>query len=164
MEVNEMSKMGKYVGIAVVVVGVLGAGLLVVTPAAAQTNDPVLPGGGPADGFGPYGSRAAFGNNEATRAALAEELGISIEELQAAFEAASEPGDVPETLGISQEEFQAAMQEVMQAAHSTANQWAVENGTIARGQANWMCEDGVGPRSGYNSNGGPRLFGDSTGE
>jgi hypothetical protein len=159
-----MSKIGKYVGVAVVIAGVLGAGFLAVAPVSAQTNDPVLPGGGPANGYGTQGAHAGFGGSEATQEALAEALGISVEELQAAFETASEPGDVPEALGISQEEFQAAMQEVMQAIRGTANQWAVEDGTITREQANWMCEDGVGPRNGDNSNGGPRLFGEPTGE
>jgi hypothetical protein len=164
MEVNGMSKMVKVVGIAVVIVGVLGAGFLAVAPASAQTNDPVLPGGGPANGYGGQGVRAGFGISETTQAALAEALGVSVEELQAAFEAASDPGDVPEALGISQEAFQAAMQEVMQAAHGTANQWAAEDGPIAREQANWACEDGIGPRGGTYSDGGLRLFGAPTGE
>jgi hypothetical protein len=150
-----MSKMVKYVGIAVVIVGVLGAGFLTVAPASAQTTDPVLPGG-PPNGYGPQGVHAGFGSSEATQEALAEALGISVEKLQAAFEAASEPGDVPEALGISQEAFQAAMQAV----HGTATRWAAEDGTLMWGQANRMFEGGVGPCDGYNSNGEPRLFGE----
>jgi hypothetical protein len=161
-----MSKIGKYVGIAVVVVGVLGAGFLVVAPAAAQTVDPVLPGGGPGNGYGSQGANG-LGVNDATQEALAEVLGISVEELQAAFDAASEPGDVPAALGISQEEFQAAVQEVMQADRGTGNQWAVEyNGTATWGQANRMLQSGTGTCIGTGigiGNGGSRLFGGPTG-
>jgi hypothetical protein len=157
-----MSKMGKYVGIAVVVVGVLGAGFLAVTPASAQTIDPALPGG-PANGYGSQGAQAGLGVNDATQEALAEVLGISVEELQAAFDAASEPGDVPEALGISQEEFQAAMQEVMQSIHGTPSQWAIGNDATPQwGQANRMPQSGIGTCIGT-SNGGARLFGAATG-
>jgi hypothetical protein len=97
--------------------------------------------------------------------ALAGVLGISVEELQAAFDAASEPGDVPAALGISQEEFQAAMQEVMQADRGAANQQAAQyNGTATWGQANRMLQSGVGTCIGTGiGNGGSRLFGGPTG-
>jgi hypothetical protein len=166
-----MSKIGKFVGIAAVVMGVLGAGFLAATPALAQTADPVLPGG-PPDGYGPQGAYAGVGVNDATQEALAEALGVSVEELQAAYAAASEAGDVPEALGISQEAFQAAMQEVMQSTRGAAGQWAAENstpmwgqsqmsgsGTTMWGQANRMAGSGVGTCGGYYSTGGARQLG-----
>jgi hypothetical protein len=161
-----MSKIGKYVVIAVVTVSLLGAGFLAVAPAAAQTIDPALPGG-PGNGYGPQGANGVA-VNDATQEALAEVLGVSVEELQAAFDAATEPGDVPAALGISQEEFQAAMQEVMQSTRGAANQQAAQyNGTATWGQANRMLQSGTGTCIGTGigiGNGGSRLFGGPSGQ
>jgi uncharacterized protein (DUF433 family) len=138
-----MAKTLKIIGIGVVAVGVLGAAFLVVSPIAAQTLDPIWPGG-------PHGGGRGFGDMGAHQEALAAALGISVEDLQAALENSSSFDELLSNLGVTQEELAAAMQ----TAREAAIQQMVEDGTITQEQADQMLEGGFGPHDGIGFPGG----------
>jgi hypothetical protein len=132
-----MAKILKIIGIGVVAVGLLGAAFLVVSPIAAQTLDPIWPGG-------PHGGLRGPGDGEAHQEALAAALGISVDDLQSAIEDSTSYEELLSNLGVTQEEFDAAQQ----AAREAAIQQMVDDGTITQEQADRMLEGGFGPRDG----------------
>jgi hypothetical protein len=149
-----MAKTLKIIGIGVVAVGVLGAAFLVVSPIAAQTLDPIWPGG-------PHGGGRGFGDMGAHQEALAAALGISVEDLQAALENSSSFDELLSNLGVTQEQYDAARQ----TARETVIQQMVEDGTITQEQADQMLEGGFGPRDGdgfHGPHGGGSWDGDGT--
>lgn len=77
-------------------------------------------------------------------AVLAEALGISVSELQAAQDEGKRISDLLEELGLSQEDFQAAVQ----AGHDAAIAQAVSDGVITQEQADQFSEGGFGSRGG----------------
>jgi hypothetical protein len=78
------------------------------------------------DGYGPM--------HEYMQAALAEGLGMSEADLQAAFAAGKTVWQVAQDKGMSAEEFQAVMIEARKAALAKM----VEAGVITQAQADWM--------------------------
>jgi hypothetical protein len=149
-----MAKTLKIIGIGVVAIGLLGAAFLVVSPIAAQTLDPIWPGG-------PHGGLRGPADGEAHQEALATALGISVEDLQSAIENSTSYDELLSNLGVTQEEFNAAQQ----AAREATIQQMVDDGTITQEQADRMLEGGFGLHDGdgfHGPHGGGFWNGDGT--
>ncbi len=82
-------------------------------------------------------------------ATIAEALGITLTELQAAQDAGQHIPDLLDELGIDHEEFQANLR----AAHEAALAQAVADGAITQEQADQISQDGFGGRGGPGSRG-----------
>lgn len=160
-----MKKIWILVAVAVVALAALGAASL----AYAQTqNPPEVPANPPAPrnwggmmGRGPgmggmMGGPGMMGGHgpmhEYMLSAFAEALGISVEELQAEFEAGETMWTIAEAQGLSEDEFA----EVMRAAHDQAIEQALADGAITEEQAAFMrehhlsmIEGGMGQGSGH---------------
>ncbi len=138
-----MSKFGKIVLVAgIVALLAMGATLAFAqgsdTPDAPEVTVPESPGNGrpandrpfPNPGFrgqrGPH-----FGNPEAMQEAIAEALGISVEELEAAREDGIRLPELAESLGVDMADVQAAIQ----AARIEAINQAVADGDLTQEQA-----------------------------
>lgn len=147
--------------IGISVVGVLIIALGVVGYAYAQETTPPAP---PSDGeYGTgFGYRGARGRgmmgwdgeygplHEVMSAAIADALGISVEELNAAHQAGETAWDIAQEQGLTEDEFRT----LMFAARETALEQAVQDGLISQEQADWMQsrwdymqENGFGPGS-----------------
>ncbi|MCP4358973.1 MAG: hypothetical protein GY796_13215 [Chloroflexi bacterium] len=109
-----------------------------------EQADAILSGEGLRGGFEPLLQR------EEITAVIAETLGITVEELEAAHDEGKTLTDLAEEQGIEMETVQAAIQE----AHEAAVLQAVEDGTITQEQADWMLEHGANGRGGPRGNGG----------
>ncbi len=101
--------------------------------------------------------------------AIAEALGISLEEFEAALAEGKTPFTLAQELGV---DF-AVVQAAMQAAHTTALQQSVTDGLITQEQADWMLshQAGMGGGMGHGSmghggmgNGGGMHQGSGSGE
>jgi len=146
----------------VALVGVVALALGVTGYAYAQDDDPSSPFG--RGGFGPgmmgwAGDREFGPLHETMEAAIAEALGISAEELEAAHDEGKTAWDIAQEQSLSAEQFSAMMSE----ARSAALQQAVADGTITQEQADWMQSrwenmqaNGFGPGSGFCADGGHR--------
>lgn len=95
------------------------------------------------DGYGPM--------HEAMEEAMAEALGISVEELEASHAAGETAWTIAQEKGLTQEQFVQLMSEARQKALDKL----VEEGTLTQAQADWMLE-----RMGSRMQSG---FGDGTG-
>lgn len=140
------------VGVAALVLGVAGY-------AYAQDDDPSTPFGrggfGQHGGFGPgmmgWDGDAEYGPmHETMEAAIAEALGVTVEELEAAHDAGKTAWDIAEEQGLTEEEFGTLMFD----ARKVAIDQAVADGTLTQEQADWMQsrwdemqENGFGPGS-----------------
>lgn len=99
---------------------------------------------------GPGGGGPAFpGNNfplsSYIEAAMADVLGMSVEELQAAKEAGTRLSELLETAGLTVEEFRAAME----AAIPSIVEQALADGVITQAQADYILENGLHGGKGY---------------
>ncbi len=129
-----MSKWIKVAGLGIIGLAVLG-GLLfgAVTAANAQTPPPVpVPPYGPHGMMGGYGVMAQY--REQIHAAIAEALGLTVEEFEAAIAAGKKLPQIAAEQGVALEDVWAAMR----AAREAAIQQAVADGVITQEQANWM--------------------------
>ncbi|MBC8505831.1 MAG: hypothetical protein ISR58_00065 [Anaerolineales bacterium] len=144
----------------VAVVGVVALVLSGVGYAYAQDDDPSTP-----FGRGGFGRHAEFGHgmmgwdgdgeygpmHETMQAAIAEALGLTVEELDAAWEEGKSPWDVAQEQGLTEEEFSTLIFD----ARTAGLEQAVANGDLTQEQADWMQsrwdemkEAGFGPGSG----------------
>jgi hypothetical protein len=146
----------------VAVIGIFALALGVAGFAYAQDDDPDTPS------FGHWGGRGWHGGgmmghwdddadgkagpmHDGMHTAIAEALGLTVEELDAAHEDGKTAWDIAEEQGISEEDFFS----LMSAARSAALEQAVADGSITQEQADWMQsrwgemkENGFGPGSG----------------
>jgi hypothetical protein len=148
------------VAIAAIALGTAGA-------VYAQAPTPQAPV--PASGFG-YGMNMGagmrggrMGQNEfsgtqdgllhdAMIAAFAEELGISVEDLNARLVAGESMADIAFSQGLTVDQFQALMTDV----RSQALDQAVVDGTLTQEQADWMNQRGGGQMMGAGTGRGMR--------
>mgnify|MGYP003961135849 CR=1 FL=1 len=140
----------------VAVIGVFALALSVAGFAYAQDDDPDGPWGGRGwhgrGMMGHWDDDAEYGPlHETMHSALAEALGLTVEELDAAHEEGKTGWDIAEEQGMSGEDFFS----MMSTARSAALEQAVADGTISQEQADWMQsrwdemeENGYGPGSG----------------
>lgn len=142
------------------VVGVLAMMLGVVGFVYAQDDEPDTPFGW---GFGHHGGRGGHGRgwfgkdegdfgpmHEPMQAAIAEALGLTVEDLDAAYEEGKTPWDLAEEQGLSEDEFSTLIFDARQA----GLEQAVADGTISQEMADWiqshwdeMSEKGFSPGS-----------------
>lgn len=151
----------------VAVLGMFALALGVVGFAYAQDDDPATP-------FGPWSGRGGHGPgmmgrwyddgdgeagpmHETMQASIAAALGLTVEELDAAYDDGNTVWDIAQEQGLTSEEFSALMFD----ARSTALEQAVTDGSITQEQADWMQsrwtemqESGFGPGSGFCSGDG----------
>jgi len=124
----------------VAVIGVtLLAGVGIVN---AQAPTPGTPSGGGMRGGWMMGGDTPM--SEYMHAALAEKLGLTVEELEAKIAEGTTAWDLAEEKGLTVEEFQAMMLE----ARTTALAQMVADGTITQEQADWMSQRGAGRMGG----------------
>jgi hypothetical protein len=103
-------------------------------------------GGGPGGKGGPMGGwMSQYGETMHER--MAEFLGMTGDELDAALTKGKTPWQIAEEKGISQDEFAQAMQTI----HADILKQAVADGVITQEQADWMLE---GIEQGYGFGGG----------
>lgn len=133
-----MSKAMKVGGWVVVAIAIVAVVLSVPSPAFAQgPADPGTPGA-------PYGPGGMMGQGRGNgwmaqyrdemHTAIAEALGLSVEEFDAARASGQTVWQIAETQGVSIETLQAAMQ----AAHADILEQAVADGTLTQEQADAM--------------------------
>lgn len=148
------------VGIAVAALAFGAAG-----NAYAQDDTPEFPFGG-RGGFGRHGGRGGFGvgmmgwdgdgeagpMHDAMSSAIADALGMTVDDLLAAHAEGKTAWDLAEEQGLTAEEFSTLMLDARNAALAQA----VADGTITQEQADWMQnrwnemnENGFGPGSGF---------------
>jgi hypothetical protein len=155
---------------AVGIVALMLGGVGYVGYAYAQDDDPDTPfGRGGFGHHGGYGHHGGFGGwagegeygpmHETMEAAIAEALGLTVEDLEAAHEEGKTAWDIAQEQGITEEEFSTLMFD----ARSAALEQAVADGTITQEQADWMQsrwdemkENGYGPGSGFCDDDGHR--------
>ena len=129
---------------ALLVVGVVGA-----TSAFAQGPDN--------PGFGMMGHGRGFGIGDAELEAAAGVLGMTTDEVKAAFEDGKTLQDLADAAGVDIEDVHAAIQAVHETEMRERIGQAVEDGNMTQAQADWMLE---GLDSGYMmGKGGPGGFG-----
>jgi len=136
--------MNRYLKIAGVIAIVAAIALVAVAVASAQTPTPPEGAGPwPMGGFGghrhgpgAHGRGAGFMavDQKAMHAKIAEALGITVDEFEAALAEGKTPYILAQELGVDFAEVQAAMQ----AAHAEALAQAVADGRITQEQADWM--------------------------
>ncbi len=108
-------------------VGLLAAGV-----AFAQDDNPPFGDRGPKDGSGLL--------HDYMSEAMADALGITVEELQASHDAGEKFSDLALAQGLTVEELSTLMQD----ARATALDAAVQDGVIAQEEADFMKERGAG--------------------
>jgi len=166
-----MSKIAKVVVGVGVIVGIAAAALAGVSLASAKTVEavnaqvtppgPVGPDGCPMGGYGPRGSGIMAQYRDEMHAALAEALGLSVEEFEAALAEGQTPWQIAQGQGMDADAFR----EAVLAARADVLAQAVEDGVITQQQADWMLERmqnrpwggfgmGYGPRGGMMGGGG----------
>jgi len=148
-----MSKFVKIMGAMVMVALVAVAGVTVVS-AQEEPATPDVPAQGLGRAWGHGGRGIGRGlmavDEETMHAAIAEALGITVDEFEAAIADGTRLSELAAELGVDL----ADVQEAMQAVHEAALQQAVEEGLITQEQA-----DAFGGRLGQMGNGnafGPR--------
>jgi hypothetical protein len=152
--------MNKFLKIAGVI-AVLGAVVVFVGATAVFAQGPNQPEGVTPPGLNqaqPAGGMGLMVVDEATmHAAIAEALGLSVEEFEAALAEGKTPAILAQELGVDFAEVQAAMDAV----HIEALQQAVADGLITQEQADWILSH----RGGQNGqgNGMNRGSGNSSG-
>ncbi len=142
-----------------VAVGVLALTFSAVSNAYAQET---IPPTSPFEGRGPRGGFAGAADgplHDLMNAAIADALGVSVEELDAAHQAGQTAWDLAQVQGLTSDEFAALMAD----ARNTALTQAVADGLITQEQANWMQSrwsgmqaEGFGPGSGNCDGNGPQ--------
>ncbi len=131
--------------LAVIVVAVVALGLTGFSYASAQTQDaPLFQQRGPG---GPEGEHPL---RPYVEAAVADILGMSVEDLQAAKEAGTRLPELLEAAGLTPEEFRAALDEATPGIVAQA----LEDGAITQEQADFILENGLRRPRGSR---GPRL-------
>jgi len=142
----------------VAVIGIFALALGVAGFAYAQDDDPDTKPWGGRGGHG-QGMMGHWGDDgdgktgpmyEAMQTAIAEALGLTVEELDVARDEGKTPWDIAEEQGLSEDEFSTLMFD----ARNTALEQAVADGSITQEQADWiqsrwddMKENGFGPGS-----------------
>lgn len=135
------------VAVAAVALGVAGA-------VYAQAPTPQAPVDGTGYGYGMMGAGMRGGRmgqsefagtgdgvlHNALIAAFANELGLSVEDLEAKLAAGETVADVAFAQGLTVEEFRTLMTD----AHAQAVAQAVADGTLTQEQADWMAQRGGG--------------------
>jgi len=164
MEIN-MNKFWKYTGIAAVFVAVF----IAVGMTTAFAQGPSQPDNGTPRGTNQMQGRSESGMNlmsvdEADiHAAIADALGLTLDEFEAEIAAGKTPVILAEELGVDFAEVQAAMDAV----HEAAFDQAVADGVITQDQADWILSHrgGEAGQSGGmgNSQSGSRGGGNSQG-
>jgi len=153
-----MNKWFKTLGVIAVVaiVGVLGVTAIV----SAQGPETGVPFGGwhrGGPGFAPMGGILHSEEmEEEMHAAIADTLGLSVEEFDAARAEGQTLWQIAEAQGVDVTDVWAAMDEV----RAQAIQQALDEGLITQEQADWMSQYG-GPGKGFGLRGG---FGPCTGD
>ena len=127
--------------------------------AYAQDDDPSTPFGRGFDrhggfGFGKFGWDDDGDHgllHDTIEAAIAEALGMTVEELEAAHDEGKSAWDIAQEQGLTEEEFSTMMSDT----RSAVLEQALADGTITQEQADWiqsrwdeMEEKGFGPGSG----------------
>lgn len=143
-------------------IAVLAAILVFVGATSAFAQGPA-PNATPAGGSQARGSMNADSglitvDESMMHAAIAEALGVSVDELEAALAAGETPATLALQLGVDFSEVRAAMDAV----HGAAIAQAVADGLITQEQANWILshrggqngQQGNGVRGGMGGNGG----------
>ena len=134
-----MNKLMKIAGIVIVLV----AAVALVGTTAVFAQGPSTPNGTPVTGqigrgsppAGAGGGLGVMAVDEAEmHAAIADVLGISVEEFEAALAEGETPYTLAQTLGVDFAEVRAAMD----ALHAEALQQAVADGLITQEQADWI--------------------------
>jgi hypothetical protein len=109
-------------------------------------------------GFGPHRDEESPAGegilHDLMSAALAEEFGLTIEELEALHDEGTSLAEYAQELGLTVEEFQAKMT----AARESALQEAVDQGLITQEQADFMLERGPRGRRGRRGPCGEGVF------
>lgn len=99
---------------------------------------------------GPGGGKGLAGGGG--QEAIAEKLGMTVDELQAALKDGKSIADLAEEQGVALKDLKAASDAARQAAMRTAIEQAVTDGKITREQADWMLEGldkGLSGRGGW---------------
>lgn len=148
-----MSRNMKIAGLVIAGIAVVAAALIGATAAFAQTPDPVPPP------FPPNRGAAMAGENvglmveyrEIMHETIAEALGLSVEELDAALAEGQTMWQIAQAQGVDLAEVQATMQ----AARAQMIAQALEDGVLTQEQATWMLSrmSGAGAQHGFG--GGP---------
>lgn len=135
---------GSILGAVLIALGVVGFAF-----AQSQTPQPATPDGGwGMMGSGRYGmqgsgmmrggrgfGQGAYGPMHTYMInALAEKLGLSVEDLQAKIDAGERPYDIAKAAGLTDEQIQSLMEQ----AHDEALKAAVAAGALTQEQADWM--------------------------
>lgn len=119
----------------VVLAAILAAGLTAWTTVNAQAPTPPAPGQWQGFGRGPmHGIDEEGPLHDAMVQAMAEKLGLTVDELQAKLDGGTTMWQLAEEKGLSVEDFRAAMD----AARTQAIDKAVADGTLTQEQADWM--------------------------
>lgn len=126
-----MPKAVKIAGLVIVAIAVVVAVLFSALPAFAHPGNP---GSGP--GGGPYGGWMAQYRDE-WHAALAELLGMSVQEFEEAMAQGKTPWQLAEERGIDLDEFREGMLDAFKKILAQA----VADGVLTQEQANWMLEE-----------------------
>jgi hypothetical protein len=145
-----MNKVLRIVGGLVVVGVIVGAALAGVNFAQAQEISVDAAANVPENCPGEVSEEFRTYMKGQMQAVMAEALGMSVEELQAAEEAGQNPRDLAEERGIEAE----TLRETMQAARLEAIEQAVSDGLITQEQADWLSTHN--PRGGRGGMGGGR--------
>lgn len=141
----------KKVWIAMLVVGLIAAFGAVSLVNAQGTTPTTPPAPGQGWGRGMMGASGQYGPmHESMQAALAEKLGMTVDELNAAHADGKTFWDLATEKGLTVEEVRQAMLD----ARSTALDAMVKDGTITQEQADWMKTRGAGMMGGRGGYGG----------
>ena len=136
--------------LALVIVATLVAALLTTGQAFAQGTtppNPQAPGTGYGNGGGPMGGRGMRGGgmvgngilHDAMIAVYAQELGISVDDLNTRMTNGETMAQIATEKGLTVEEFRTLMVD----ARSQAIDQAVKDGTLTQEQADWMKQRGT---------------------
>ncbi len=120
--------------------------------AQRQGNSPAPVGGSQVQSNPDAGLGMNLVNEAAMHAAIAEALGISVEELEASLDAGKTPATLALELGVDFAKVRAAMDTI----HEAAIQQAVVDGLITQEQADWILNHrgGQNGQQGHGGNGG----------
>ena len=137
---------------------ILIIGLVVAALLAVGVGQAFAQGTGPNAGKGPMMQTGGGYLHTYMVAAFAEQLGLTVEEVNARLAAGETMYDIAIASGVAREDFAALMIEVRTQALSAA----VEAGVMTQEQAEWMHSRGFG-RGGYGSGGCPMQSDGTTG-
>lgn len=161
--------MNKWIKFGTLAVLALAIGLVGVSAASAQDDNP--PAWPPAGAFGPHhgmgpgpGAGLLADYNDIIHGAIADALGISVDQFEAAIDEGETLYSLSETYGVDFEELRQAMDE----ARAEALEQAIDDGVVTPEQAEWMGQmprgrglmngdcDGEGPLRDGTGEYGPR--------